>query len=161
MASREEVIGGIEFLIQESKRLGSQLNEADWAQVVDMDGWKNREVLAHIAGISAIVAPMVTSFTNAPAGTNAGAGVDIDALNAGIVGARAGKSVEDLVNEVATGYNGVIEFVRGASAETLAKQITFAGYKDVPVSEILMRMVVLHGLGHVYSSYAAVMNAGT
>ncbi len=159
MASREEVIGGLEFLIQESKRLGAQLSEADWGQVVDMDGWKNKQVLAHIAGISSIVVPMVSSFTNAPAGTNAGAGVDIDALNAGIVGARADKSVDDLVNEVATGYAGVIEFVRGAPEETLAKPITFAGYKDVEVSDILMRMVVLHGLGHVYASYSAVMSA--
>ena len=59
MASREEVIGGLEFLIQESKRLGAQLSEADWGQVVDMDGWKNKQVLAHIAGISSIVVPMV------------------------------------------------------------------------------------------------------
>ncbi len=160
MATRDEVIGGIEFLIQESKRLGGALSDEDWTRVVDMDGWKNKEVLAHIAGISAIVVPMVSSFSSAPAGANAGAGVDIDAINAGIVGARADKSVDDLVNEVATGYKGVIEFVRGASDETLAKPITFAGYKDVPVSDILIRMVVLHGLGHVYSSYSAVMMAG-
>ncbi len=40
-------------------------------------------------------------------------GANIDAMNAGLVGARAGKTPQELAEEVATAYTSVIEFVGG------------------------------------------------
>jgi hypothetical protein len=158
MATREEAIQGIQFLIQEGKRVASDLTEQDWARAVDFDGWKNKEVLAHVAGVGAIVVPMVNGVAGAPAGTDSGAAVDIDALNAGIVAQRAGKSAQELADEMATNYAAVVEFLKAAPEDLLSKQVTFRGYKDVPVSDVIMRMVVLHGLGHIYAAYSAVMD---
>jgi hypothetical protein len=158
MATREEAIQGVQFLIQEGRRVAADLTEADWARAVDFDGWKNKEVLAHVAGVGAIVIPMVNGVAGAPAGVDAGAAVDIDALNAGIVAQRAGKSAAELADEVATSYSGVVEFLKTAPDDLLNKPVTFRGYKDVPVSDVIMRMVVLHGLGHIYAAYSAVMD---
>jgi mycothiol maleylpyruvate isomerase-like protein len=159
MASKNEIVIGIEQLIQEGRRLCDALTEDQWALVVDLDGWKSKEVLAHVAGIGSMVAPMVGGLSNAPAGADALGSIDIDQLNAGIVGARTGKSAKELADELETSYRGVIEFVRGAPDDLLAKPVTARGYKDVPVSDILVRMVVLHGLAHIYSVYSSVMNA--
>lgn len=158
MATKEQIIQGVELLIQESKRAATSLTPADWARTQDMDGWKNNEVLAHVASVGGLVAPMVQGMTSAPAGTNAGASVDINALNAAMVGQRKDKTIDELANEISESYAKVIEFVRGASDEMLATKATFQGYVDVPVSDLLIRMVVLHGLAHIYSAYSAVFD---
>jgi hypothetical protein len=160
MATKEELTKGLELLIQEGHRLANDLNDAQWEHVVDLDGWKSKEVLAHIAGIGGMVAPMVGGLANAPAGADALASVDIDQLNAGIVASRAGKSAKELAAELETAYRGVIDFVKSAPEETLSKRATARGYKEVPVSDLVMRMVVLHGLGHIYSVYSSIMFAG-
>jgi hypothetical protein len=160
MATKQEIIDGIELLIREARRIGETMPADGWAQVQDHDGWKNTEVLAHVASISSIVAPFVTNMANAGAEANTGAGVDIDALNAGLVGARAQKSVPELVAEIETGYRGVIDWLNQQPDELLQQKRSFAGYHDVPLSDLAIRMVVLHGLSHIYSAYAAVFNAG-
>jgi hypothetical protein len=157
MATKQEIIGGLEFLIQESKRLSASLTPDQWAKVVDLDGWKNQEVLAHISSIGTVVVPMAGGFVNAAPGADALAGANIDAMNAAFVSARAGKSAADLADEVATSYAGVIEFVRGTADDVLAKKVTAMGYKDVPLSDVLMRMVVMHGIAHIYSVYSGIM----
>ncbi|HLB23949.1 MAG TPA: maleylpyruvate isomerase N-terminal domain-containing protein [Dehalococcoidia bacterium] len=156
MASKEELIKGLELLIQEGERLANSLTAAELEKVVDVDGWKGKEMFAHVAGIGAMVAPMVTGIANAAPGSDAIGGVDIDQLNAGIVSQRAGKSAQDLADELATNYRAVIEFVRNAPDDLLNKKATARGYKDVAVSDLVNRMVVLHGLAHIYSVYSSV-----
>jgi hypothetical protein len=157
-ASTQELIGGLEFLIQEGRRIGGALDDAGWAKVVDgADGWKNKEVLAHVAGIATIVAPFMENIGNAAPGVDSGAGADINALNAGLVGARADKTVPQLVDELAANYQGVIDFVKSKPDDFWAQKRTFAGYKDVPASDLVMRLVVLHGLGHIETAYVATM----
>jgi hypothetical protein len=82
--------------------------------------------------------------------------MDIDQFNAGLVGARAGKSVDELVCEMETGYRGVIDWVKQQPEDFFAQKRSFLGYQDVPLSDLAMRMVVLHGLSHIYSAYTAV-----
>ena len=122
MATREQIISGIELLIQESQRVAESLTPEDWARTKDMDGWKNNEVLAHVASVGGMVAPMVQGMANAPEGANAGASIDIDQLNAAMVGQRNDKSVADLAEEVRSSYTTAIEFVRTAPDDLLTKK---------------------------------------
>jgi hypothetical protein len=156
VTTKQELIGGIEFLIQESKRIGATVDDAGWLKVQDGDGWKNTQVLAHVAGISSIVVPFVTNMAGAGPDANSGAGLDIDALNAGLVGARAQKSVVELVDEIDVGYRGVIEWAKQQPDDFFMQKRSFAGYQDVPLGDLAMRMVVLHGLSHIYSAYTAI-----
>jgi hypothetical protein len=160
MASRDEITRGLELLIQEGHRVANDLTPVQWDLVVDLDGWKAREVLAHIAGTGGLVVPMVGGMADAPAGSDTLGSIDIDQLNAGIVASKAGKSAKELADEIEVAYRGVIEFVKNAPDDVLEKRITVRGYKDVPISDIAVRMVVMHGLAHIYSVYSSVMNAG-
>jgi hypothetical protein len=159
MATRTELIDGLEMLIQESRRLATDLKPDQWEHVVDLDGWKNKEVLAHIASIGTLVPQMAGGFASAGPGNDAMASIDIDQLNAAMVGQRAGKSATELMDELATAYAGVIKFVEEAPDDLLTTRVTARGHKDIPMSDILNRMVVLHGLGHVYSVYASIFFA--
>ncbi len=158
MATRDEIISGVEMLIREGKRIGGQLTDEQWAKTVDLDGWQGREVLAHVASVGTIVPQMAGSFTSAAPGTDAGASINIDALNAAMVGARKEKTIPELVEEMTAAYTGVIDFVKGAPDDLLTRRVTFGGYKDIEMSDIVVRMVILHGMAHLYSAYAAVMN---
>lgn len=157
MATKAELIGGLELVIQEGKRVASALTEEQWAKTVDLDGWKNKEVLAHVASVGSLVQPMMGAWTSAPAGADVGAGLDINALNEQLVAARRDKSIADLADEIATTYAGVIDFVKNAPDDLMTRKITIMGYKDVAASDLLVRMVILHGLAHIYSAYSAVM----
>lgn len=156
MATKDELVGGLEFLIQESRRIAESLTPEEWAKAADDDGWKNTQVLAHVAGVGTIIVPFLTALGNAPAGTDLGTNLNIDEMNAGLVAARAGKTPIELAEEVASAYTGVIEWVRNASDDSLQKRVTVRGHRDIPVSDMLIRMTILHGLGHVYSAYSAV-----
>lgn len=159
MATRDELAAGINFLVQEVRRLANDLADDQWERVVDIDGWKNREVLAHIAGVGTLVVPMSAGFTNAQPGQDALGGANIDQINAAIVAQRAGRTAAELADEAAKAYAGVTEWLATVPQETLDKRVTALGYRDVPMSDILMRMVVLHGFGHIYSVYASIFNS--
>lgn len=158
MATKDELTTGINFLVQEVRRLANDFTDDQWERVVDIDGWKNREVLAHIAGVGGLVVPMSAGFTNAQPGQDALANANIDQINAAIVAQRAGKTAAELAEEAAKAYAGVVEWLATVPQETLEKRVTAMGYKDVQLSDILMRMVVLHGFGHIYSVYASIFN---
>lgn len=119
----------------------------------------NKEVLAHVASIGTLVPQMASGFATAGPGNDAMATIDINQLNAAMVGQRAGKSATELADELESAYTGVIKFVKEAPDEQLTTRVTAGGHKDIPMSDILNRMVVLHGLGHVYSVYMSVFFA--
>ncbi len=159
MATRAELITGLEYLIQEARRIAASLRPEEWQVAVDQDGWRATEVLAHVAGVGTIIVPFVTAMMSAPARTDAVAGTNIDQLNAGLVAARAGKTPAELAEEVAMAYAGVAEWVREAPDDLLQKHVTAGGHRDIPLSDMLIRMTILHGLGHIYSAYSAVFFA--
>jgi hypothetical protein len=159
MATKAELIAGYEVLIQEARRIAASLSADQWSLSVDLDGWKGAEALAHVAGVGPLVVPMITATLNAPEGSSPLNTSSIDAINAGIVGARAGKTPPELAEEVAQAYGSVMEWVKSAGDDVLEKRVTVAGYKDLPVSDVLVRMTILHGLAHLYSVYSAVFFA--
>jgi hypothetical protein len=160
MATRDELISGVEMLIAESRRIASVLTDDDWARAVDPDGWNGAQVLAHIAGVGTVIPMFVNALASAPAGTDAMGGTgNVDTMNAGFVNARTGRSPAELAEEIAAAYGGVIEYLRGVSDDLLLKRGTAGGHRDVPLGDLMMRMVILHGLAHIYSVYGSVFYA--
>lgn len=150
MATKTELIDGIQMLINESRRIGARFTDDEWAMAADEAGWTNKQVLAHVAAVGGIVVPMVGGMASAPAGTDLGANVNIDAMNAQLVGQRADKSIAALVSELETSYGGVIGYLRAAPDELLERRVTIGGFRDMPVGDLLMQMVVMHGIAHIY-----------
>ena len=159
MATKDELTKGLDVLIQEARRMSADLTEKQWERAVDLDGWRNKEVLAHVAGLGAIVVPLINAMANAPAGTDIASGNDVDAMNAGILKSQSGKSAAELAEEIATNYGAVAKFIASAPEEMLEKRATVGGHKNLPISDLLMRMIVLHGIGHIYSVYSGIFFA--
>jgi hypothetical protein len=150
MATKQELIEGLAMLTREAKRLAGRCTDEEWRLPSDEGGWNNREAYAHVAGVAGIVVPFATGMLNAPAGTDMGAALNIDQINAGIVAARADKSIPELAQEFESAYGAVAEWLRGQPDETFEKRATIGGYRDMTVGDLLMQMVVMHGLAHLY-----------
>ncbi len=151
MATKAELIDGIQMLINESRRIGSRFTGDEWAMPArDEAGWTNKQVFAHVAAIGGLVVPLIGGMASAPAGTDLGANMNIDAMNAQLVGQRADKSIADLESELETSYGGVIGYLRAAPDELLEKRATIGGFRDLAVGDLLMQMVVMHGIAHLY-----------
>jgi len=152
MATKDELTNGINVLITEARRIGARLTDDQWAAAGNEGGWTNREILAHVAGVGGMVVPFVTSVANAPPGTDGGAGLDINALNAQVVGQRADKTVPQLIDELAANYSAVIEWLRTAPDDLLDRRTSFAVYQNLTLSDLAMQVVVMHGIAHLYNA---------
>lgn len=157
MATKQEMINGLEFLIGEAQRIASVLRDDEWTLAKDSDGWKNTQVLAHVASVGSIAVPFMSQMGTAAPDANVAAGLDINVLNAQLVAARDGKTAQELADECATNYRGIIEFIEKSDEAMWQQPRTIMGYTEVPMGDIFMRMVVLHGLAHIYEAYSAVM----
>ena len=153
MATKAELTNGINVLITEAKRIGARLTDDQWAAAGNEGGWTNKQILAHVAGVGSMVVPFVSSIADAPPAQDGGAGFDVDALNAQIVGQRAGRTVPQLIDELAANYTAVIEWLRTAPDDLLNRRASFAVYRDLTLSDLAMQVVVMHGIAHLY--YAA------
>jgi hypothetical protein len=158
MATKEELINGMELVIQEGHAIARRISGDDWNKVVDLDGWKNAQVLAHVSSIGQVLVPFATNMANAADGANLAEGLDINAMNAGLVAAREGKTPQELAQELETGYRAGIEWLKTASDDLLDKRVAFREMKDTSVSDVIATVVVLHGIAHFYSAYDALMN---
>jgi len=150
VATKEELTSGLHLLVAEAKRIGARLTDEEWGMASDEAGWNNRQMFAHVAAVGTIVVPFMTAIANAPAGADSGAGLDIDAMNAQTVAQRADRSIGDLVSEYQSGYGSVVDFVDKTPAEFFERRGTVGGYKDMTIGDLMMQMIVMHGVSHLY-----------
>lgn len=152
MATKQELIEGLEFLIREARRIGDRFdgNDAEWAMPGDEGGWNVKQVFCHVAGVGAITSRFIESLGQAPAGTDAGAAINIDAINAGLVQQREAASGREAVEDLARSYEKVIEWVRATPDGTFDQRATIGGYRDMTLSDVMMQMIVMHGIAHIY-----------
>lgn len=156
MATKQEIIDGLNMVIRESDRIAARQTDEEWAMPAQEQGWSNKQMYAHIAGVGTIVIPFATALLNAPAdGGGAGSGnVDINAINAGLVAARSDKSIDEIAKESAAAYSAVAEWVGTQPDEALERRVSFGPYKNMLAGDLLMQMVVMHGLAHLYQTAA-------
>ncbi len=140
----------MQLLIAVATAIGERFTDVEWAMASDEAGWNNKQVFAHVASVGGLIPAMAGSLASAAPGVDAGAGFDVNAINAQLVAQREGASVADLVAEIQTSYGAAIDFVRGAPDDLLAKRATVGGYRDMRVSDLVMQMVVMHGIAHLY-----------
>jgi hypothetical protein len=156
MATRDEVAGSLQVLINEARRIGARFTDDEWAAEGDEAGWTRKQVLAHIAGVGSMVVPFASSLANAGQGANLGENFNIDAINAQIVAQRADKSVAELVAEIESAYGAVIDYVGGAPDSLLETPVEFADFRGITLAEIVNQMVALHGIAHIYHAASRV-----
>jgi hypothetical protein len=150
MATKEEIIAGLELTMSQARRTTSQYaeGESDWKRAT---GWTPREVYSHLAAVAGIVPQLGQGLVAAPEGADIAQGLDINTMNAQAVGTMESMPFPQVMDTFETNYRKLIEYVKTLPDETLNQKRRFFS-EPIPVSDILANTVVLHGLHHVYEA---------
>ena len=154
MATREEIIAGLEMTIAQAKRTTSLFAEGEW-DWKRAAGWTPKEVYAHLASAAGMVPGMGQALLNAPEDRDLLQGMDVNQMNAQAVGAMASMGPEQVMQAFEAGYRRLIDYVKSVPDEQWNARRRLASER-VPVSDILGNAVMLHGLHHVYEAASRV-----
>jgi hypothetical protein len=150
MATKEEIIAGLELTVTQAKRTASLFAEGEWNSKRPC-GWTPKEVYSHLASVAALVPNLAQGLVNAPEGKDIAEDMDIDQMNAQDVAAMASMTPEQIMAAFEANYGKLIDFVKSLPDNQLNAKRRFIS-EAVPVSDILATAIMLHGLHHVYEA---------
>lgn len=148
MATRADLIEGMNKVVARSEALVGALSDEQWAKPAYEQGWNARQILAHIAAMGSISPVFVRWAVNPPPPTPGNGGPDPDAWNAQQVGAREGKALTELLAEIRAGHQAGIEALDGVTDAQLGASQTLLGHTDTAVN-LLHLFLVDHSLAHL------------
>ncbi len=150
MATREEIIAGLEFTLAQAKRTTSAFAPAEW-DTRRHTGWTPKEIYAHLAAVAGMVPAFSQGMMASPEGRDMMSGMDINQMNEQSVNAMRGMAPDQVMQALEANYAKLIEFVKALPEEQLNVKRSF-GPVPMPVSDVLANIVVLHGIHHVYEA---------
>ncbi len=150
MATREDIVAGLELTVTQGKRTTSLFAEGDW-ESKRACGWTPKEVYSHLAAVAAMVPNMAQGLMDAPEDRDIAEGMDVDQMNAQSVAAMASMTPEQVMKAFEDNYARLIDFVKSVPDEQLNVRRRLMS-DAVPVSDILANAIMLHGIHHVYEA---------
>jgi hypothetical protein len=150
MATREEIIDGLEFTIAQAKRTTALFGEGEWDQKRSA-GWTPKELYAHLAATAGIVPGFAQGMLSAPEDRDLAEGIDINQMNDTAVAGMSSMTPEQVMQAFETNYGTLIDWVKSVPDKTLNQKRRFLS-DSIPVSDILASSIMLHGIHHVYEA---------
>ena len=150
MATKEEIIAGLELTISQAKRTTSLFAEGEW-DWKRAAGWTPKEVYAHLAAVAGMVPNFAQAMLGAPEDRDIAQGMDVNQMNAQAVGAMASMTPQQVMQAFETSYRNLIEYVKSVPDDQWSARRRLLS-DTMPVSDILGAAVMLHGLHHVYEA---------
>ena len=157
MTTRENLVDGLQMILREGERLTSTFTPDDWKKQVHDDeggGWNRKQVYGHVTAIAEIAPSLAPNLAALPEGGDAGAGIDLNALNEQLVAAKNALSETELMDAFKAAYENLIKFVEEMPAEQLEAQTKF-GAVSGSVADVVDSLIILHGIAHIYSAGGA------
>lgn len=149
VATRAELIEGMNRVVARSEALVGALSDEQWTKPAYEQGWNARQILAHIAAMGSISPVFVGWAVNPPpAPAGGGGGPDPDAWNAQQVGAREGKTLAELLDEIRAGHQAGVKALDAVTDVQLDGTQTLLGHTD-SAGNLLHFFLVEHSLAHL------------
>ena len=150
MATKEELIAGLELTIAQAKRTTALFADGEW-EWKRASGWTPKEAYSHLAAVAGMVPGLSQAILAAGEDQDLLQGMDIDQMNAQAVGSMSSMTPEQVMQAFEANYRKLIDFVKSAPEDQWNSRRRLAS-ESVPVSDILGNAVMLHGLHHVYEA---------
>ena len=151
MATKAEIVTGMEQLVVQAKRVGRLLDETgDW-EAQRPAGWTPREMFCHVAAVGGMIAQMGPAMLAAPETADMTQSTSIADLNAQTITSMQALTPPQLVQMIETNYGKAADWIGGLSEEQLQANKTFA-QMTLPTSEIISNLGILHGNHHLYEA---------
>ena len=154
MATKQEIIEGLELTITQARRTTALFAQGEW-DWKRAGGWTPKEVYSHLAAVAGMVPGFSQAMLAAAEDQDLLQGMDIDQMNAQAVGSMTSMTTEQIMQAFEANYRKLIDFVKAVPDDQLNARRRFAS-DSVPVSDILGNSVMLHGLHHVYEAASRV-----
>ena len=150
MATKEEIIAGLELTISQAKRTSALWadGEWDWKRAT---GWTPKETYSHLAVVAGAIPQLGQGLASVPENVDLAKTMDINAMNEQAVSSMKDIPAQQVMETFETNYRKLIDYIRTVPDETLNQKRSFLS-EPIPVSDILANVVVLHGLAHVYEA---------
>ena len=151
MATRQEIVDGMQQLIVQARRVGRLLDDqGDW-EVQRPQGWTPREIFCHIAATGGMIAQMGPALLSAPEDSDFTQSTSIANLNAQTIASMQALTPQQLIELVETNYNKAAEWVGSIPEDQLQSPKTFA-QMTTPASDLIANVGVLHANHHLYEA---------
>jgi hypothetical protein len=150
MATREEIMEGLQFTVTQAKRTTALFGEGEW-DTKRSSGWTPKEIYCHLAATAGIVPGFAQGMMAAPEDQDLAAGVDINAMNDKAVAGMAAMTPEQVMQAFEASYAKLIDFVKATPDDLLNSKRRFLS-ESIPVSDIVASSIMLHGIHHVYEA---------
>jgi hypothetical protein len=151
MATKQEIINGMQEVVAQAKRVSKLLDDqGDWDSKRPA-GWTPKEMYCHVAAVSGMIGQMGPAMLAAPESADFTASTNIADLNAQAVSSMSGMTPQQLTQAIETNYGVAIEFVKGIPEDQLQSKKTFA-QMTMPASEMLSNLAILHANHHLYEA---------
>ena len=150
MATREEIIEGLNFTIAQAKRTTALFPKGEWDEKREV-GWTPKEIYAHLAATAGIVPGFAGAMLAAPEDRDLAAGANINDMNDKAVAGMATMTPEQVMQAFEANYGKLVEWVQSLPDDTLNMKRRFLS-DTVPISDILASSIMLHGIHHVYEA---------
>ncbi|MEX2225439.1 MAG: maleylpyruvate isomerase N-terminal domain-containing protein [Dehalococcoidia bacterium] len=149
---KQDVIEGLEFLMQQADRIATRFTDDDWTRPSDHGGWTAKQVYAHVTGLGALIPQFVEGYVAAGPANDIGPKTPIDDINAGLVGDRTKASPRELGDEFAKNYGAALDWARKQPDDFFAKRGTLGGYENWTAADLLVTAFVMHAVAHLYNA---------
>jgi len=148
VATRQELADTVRGFIQRADRIAASLSPADWEKAPYEQGWTVKQAYCHLASLGASIPFFVNMATNPQPPGGIGAGFDVDAWNAQQVVQRQGKSNQEVLTELRTGFEGSLKFLDSVSDDVLAIEMTsaFSGQRGTLADLLVASFTGHHGV---------------
>jgi hypothetical protein len=151
MATKQEIINGMQEVVAQAKRVSKLLDDqGDWDSTRPA-GWTPKEMFCHLAAVSGMLATTGPGMLAAPESADFTASTNIADLNAQAVSSMSGMTPQQLTQAIEVNYGKAIEFVKNISDEQLQSRKTFA-QMTMPAADLLGNIAVLHANHHLYEA---------
>jgi len=154
MATKQEIIEGLELTVTQAKRSTALFAEGEW-DWKRAGGWTPKELYSHLAAVAGMIPGFSQAMLAASEDQDLLQGMDIDQMNAQAVGSMTSMTTEQIMQAFEANYRKLIDFVKSVPDDQLNAKRRLAS-EAVPVSDILGNAVMLHGLHHVYEAASRV-----
>lgn len=150
MATKEEIIAGLELTISQAKRTSALWVEGEW-DWKRATGWTPKETYSHLAAVAGVIPQLGQGLGSAPENVDISKTMDINAMNDQAVASMKDMAPSQVMETFESNYRKLIDYVKTVPDETLNQKRSFLS-EPIPVSDILANVIMLHGLSHVYEA---------
>ncbi len=151
MATREELLRGLQFVPAQAKRVAGMLDGLSEWDTQRVQGWTPKEMFTHVAVVAGMIPMVGAGMVGAPPEADVVGGMDIAAVNKQGVDSMAAMDTKQVLDTLSANYIKLADWVKGLSDEQLEGKHTFFGM-PITASDLLMTLTVMHSVHHLYEA---------